>query len=114
MKEWILSTKGSLCIILLIWLFNSCILKVKYASLHSIFKNYFKCFKSEAGKVLIAPLVNYFVLPVLLAGVVVREKIIDSSIIAVSYTHLDVYKRQGGSCGGIHSVFDGRVYFTLL
>lgn len=83
MKEWLLSTKGLLCVILLIWLFNSCILKVKYASLYSIFKNYFKCFKSEAGKVLIAPLVNYFMLPVLLAGVVVREKIIDSSIIEI-------------------------------
>lgn len=38
MKHWILSREGSLSIILVIWLFNSCVLKLKYASLVDILK----------------------------------------------------------------------------
>lgn len=56
MKHWILSREGSLSIILVIWLFNSCVLKLKYASLVDIFKNYFSCFKDKEGHLLIAPL----------------------------------------------------------
>ena len=56
MKHWILSREGSLSIILVIWLFNSCVLKLKYASLVDIFKNYFSCFKDKQGHLLIAPL----------------------------------------------------------
>jgi len=59
MKHWILSREGSLSIILVIWLFNSCVLKLKYASLVDIFKNYFSCFKDKEGHLLIAPLLNY-------------------------------------------------------
>ena len=83
MKDWLLSTKGLLCIILIVWLFNSCVLKVRYTSLKSVFKNYFECFKDEKGKVLIIPVVNYLVIPVLLAAVVVRERIIDADIIEI-------------------------------
>ena len=69
MKHWILSREGSLSIILVIWLFNSCVLKLKYASLVDIFKNYFSCFKDKEGHLLIAPLLNYLILPIILAGI---------------------------------------------
>jgi len=73
MKHWILSREGSLSIILVIWLFNSCVLKLKYASLVDIFKNYFSCFKDKQGHLLIAPLLNYMILPIILAGIIARE-----------------------------------------
>ncbi len=83
MVERILSTKGLVCIIVIVWLFNNCILKVKYTSLNSVFKNYLDCFKDERGKMLIIPLTNYLVLPILLAFVVTREKTINSNIIEI-------------------------------
>lgn len=83
MKEWLLSTKGLLCIILFVWFFNNCILRIRYTSLNSIFKNYLSCFKNEKGKILVIPLINYIVLPILGAGVVVREQIINSDIVEI-------------------------------
>ena len=83
MVEKILSTKGLVCVIVIIWLFNNCILKVKYTSLNSVFKNYLVCFKDERGKILIIPLINYLILPILLAFIVTREKTIDSNIIEI-------------------------------
>ena len=80
MKHWILSREGSLSIILVIWLFNSCVLKLKYASLVDIFKNYFSCFKDKEGHLLIAPLLNYMILPILLAGIIARENPISETI----------------------------------
>lgn len=83
MVEKILSTKGLVCVIVIIWLFNNCILKVKYTSLNSVFKNYLACFKDERGKILIIPLINYLILPIVLAFIVTREKTIDSNIIEI-------------------------------
>ena len=80
MKHWILSREGSLSIILVIWLFNSCVLKLKYASLVDIFKNYFSCFKDKQGHLLIAPLLNYMILPIILAGIIARENPISETI----------------------------------
>ena len=80
MKHWILSREGSLSIILVIWLFNSCVLKLKYASLVDIFKNYFRCFKDKQGHLLIAPLLNYMILPIILAGIIARENPISKEI----------------------------------
>ena len=80
MKHWILSREGSLSIILVIWLFNSCVLKLKYASLVDIFKNYFSCFKDKEGHLLIAPLLNYMILTILLAGIIARENPISETI----------------------------------
>lgn len=83
MIEWISSTKGLLSIILAIWVFNSCVFKIQYASLNDIFINYFNCFRNEKGNIVIGALMNYFVLPIFLAVIIVREKVIDSSIIEI-------------------------------
>ncbi|MEQ2595518.1 hypothetical protein AAAU22_07550 [[Clostridium] symbiosum] len=81
MRERLLSTEGLICILAIIWLFNSCILKVKYTSLNSIFKNYLGCFKNEKEKFLIIPIVNYIILPIVLALIVARKRVIDPDII---------------------------------
>lgn len=83
MKERLLSTEGLICIIVVIWIFNILVFKIKYASLKGVFSNYFRCFINKNGKLLIGALVNYFILPVALAVVAAREKIVNSDIIEI-------------------------------